>query len=185
MRLKILAVPLLAIALAGCGDDPTDGQRGTVPAPPPESATTAESAPTQEAPTSTDPTTATPTTSETTASADADGDAYYSTLQVGDCLNSEDIMGQVGAVTLIECTDPHDAEVISSHEIAAPYPGQDAVLAQVETDCVAFGQEWAGTDPNRSTLSLGYLMPTEADFDRGITNFLCVAIAPSPVTAPF
>ena len=112
------------------------------------------------------------------------GDVPYITLQVGDCLNSEDIIGAIDNVTLIDCTQPHDAEVISSHEIGDTYPGFEDLLAQIEQECTAYGQEWAQEAPGRGNLALAYVMPTEADFGQGITNFLCLAVAPEPISAP-
>lgn len=178
MRARQFLMPLVGAALlAGCSDSPE---------PPRDRESVGESIAVQTTPeTTTNPVTEAPTTPVPTTPEPTDGSVSYAALQIGDCLNSDDIMGVIDSVTLLECTEPHDAEVIASYEIAPPYPGQDAVIAQIETDCVAFATTWGAEDPSRTGLSLGYVMPTDGDYARGITNFLCVAIAPESVTAPF
>ncbi len=119
------------------------------------------------------------------AGATACSDTSVLNLEVGDCLDSADLVGDsVSDVVTVPCDEPHDAEIFAELELPpGEYPGLDAVRAEAEDFCLPKLEEFVGVSILESELDVYPLLPTpdswEADDDRVI---LCIAAAPENVT---
>lgn len=96
-------------------------------------------------------------------------------LRVGDCLQTPD-EGVVTELTAIPCDQPHDGEVYSSFDLeqADAYPGDDAVDAAVDAQCLPAFAEFVGLPYDESELELSPLTPTEEGFEAGDREVLCL-----------
>jgi hypothetical protein len=175
-RSAFVAVALLGLVVAGCGDDggsledlvasevgdPVDGSSGTGSAP----AATAGDTP---ATTLAD----TPATSSTLAEAD---DTSVFSLELGQCFNDEVAPGEIQEVPIVPCAQPHDNEVYAVFDMAGDgaYPG-DAVVQQAATDgCLAAFEPFVGLDYQSSVLDASFLSPTaEGWVELGDREIVC------------
>ncbi|GMA27171.1 DUF4190 domain-containing protein [Arenivirga flava] len=105
-------------------------------------------------------------------------------VAVGDCINDFGT-GEVNSVEALDCALPHDYEVYS--EITIPgneFPGQDAVTAAADDQCVAAFDAFVGLGYQESLLDFSYLAPTadswQLNDDRLIT---CLIYDPAGQTS--
>jgi hypothetical protein len=98
-------------------------------------------------------------------------------LRVGDCVNDVEETTMELSVEVVPCSQPHDAELISSFEFpAGDYPGEDRIFRLAdrrcsrELDAVADGQ---GLEPF-------YYYPTERSWSSGDRQVNCIALFPQP-----
>ncbi|HOB56030.1 MAG TPA: septum formation family protein [Rhodoglobus sp.] len=104
-------------------------------------------------------------------------------IGVGDCLNDGGVEGEVSSVVVIDCAQPHDSEAYSSIQVPdGDYPGEDAILAQAEQDCLAAFNTFAGINYDQSTLSFSYYYPTEGSWGNGDREILCLILDPAGKT---
>ena len=107
------------------------------------------------------------------------------TLDVGDCLNADDLRGNsVSDVAKVPCDEPHDAEIFAKLDLPeGDYPGIDEVRATAENFCLPEFEEFAGRPYLESDLDVYPLLPTQdswvSEDDREI---LCIVVAPEDVT---
>lgn len=137
------------------------------------------------APTTAPPSTA-PATSETTApssstSSTTPGQVSVFDLDVGDCFTAEPTDGTgepvVTVVRLVECDDPHLAEVVHVGDLDAgpddPFPGIDARDEAAQEMCQPAFESYVGIELAASDLGLLWLAPSEESWDeegdRGVT----------------
>ena len=108
-------------------------------------------------------------------------------LDTGDCLDSaslQDAEGMVGRVSLIECADEHDTEVISAFDVdEGDYPGAEQLGAIAGDRCTADFREYVGVDYVLSDLQLIPLFPSQEGWEAGDHRIICIATAPEPITA--
>ena len=72
-------------------------------------------------------------------------------------------------------TDMAISEAYSSIQVPdGDYPGEDAILAQAEQDCLAAFNTFAGINYDQSTLSFSYYYPTAGSWDNGDREILCL-----------
>ncbi len=106
------------------------------------------------------------------------------TLQVGDCLNDAEATEQVDTVPTTPCDEPHDSEVYAS--VIHPddeYPGQEAILAFADEECLAEFEVFVGGAWDTSPYDFSYYFPTEGSWGEGDREILCVIYDPEgPVT---
>lgn len=103
-------------------------------------------------------------------------------VRVGDCLNTAemDTTDQVSDVPVVPCADPHDDEVYHSYTLAdGEYPGEDAILADADTTCVAEFTDFIGLAYEESALDYWPMYPTAGSWDSGDREVLCIAWDPS------
>lgn len=101
-------------------------------------------------------------------------------LQTGDCvvLPAEEA-DEVESLEGVPCSDPHDGEVLGMHLMTdVTFPGDDAVIAEAEVECLAMFDAVTGldfvTDPD---WNLNSLFPTEDSWDRlDDREIVCLAI---------
>lgn len=104
----------------------------------------------------------------------AGGVEGVATAETGDCMMWDDIGATFPAVP---CSDAHDAEVYAVFDIsgATDYPGEDAVNALANSECVARFEAFVGVRLVDSDLAGHYFTPTASTWDRGDRQVLCVA----------
>jgi len=97
------------------------------------------------------------------------------TIKVGDCLNDGGVDGEVSEVPTVDCAEPHDSEAYKSIIMEdGDYPGEDAVLSQADTDCNAAFTDFVGVTYDESVLTFAYYYPTEASWEQGDREILCL-----------
>lgn len=95
-------------------------------------------------------------------------------LEPGDCFDLPDDVGdEIVAVTTVECSEPHLAEVVSVGELRVgdePYPGGDELFATVDAACRRAGVV------DSDAFGLLPIAPTEALWESFDGRYLCVAV---------
>lgn len=106
-------------------------------------------------------------------------------LAVGDCFGAtpdeDDDGGEVvlTAVEVVECDDPHLAEVVAVTRFRdgpeEPFPGPAARDADAQTLCQPEFEEYVGVPLSGSELGLVWLAPTEETWEEGDREVTCAA----------
>ena len=95
-------------------------------------------------------------------------------LMVGDCFDlPDDVDSEIQTVTLIDCSDPHLAEVVTAGEMNPgdePYPSDDELFGRVEQACRV--AEVVDSD----AFGLLPIAPTAELWESFDGRFLCIAI---------
>ena len=107
--------------------------------------------------------------------------AHARELTVGNCLDSVPDAGEVAAVTVVPCSDTHDAQVIAEKTFSGErFPGDARVIAQ--TTAVCPGRSIT-VDAVPEDLELLVWTPSSASWDEGDRQGVCIASSPStPLT---
>ena len=106
-------------------------------------------------------------------------DSNVFTLVVGDCFNG-DYEGGARAVTFVDCAEPHESEVYASIMMdGGDFPGEDAVLAQADTDCYAAYGSFVGLSWEESVLNFGVLFPSAESWALSDREILCIIYDPA------
>ncbi|SMH28397.1 Septum formation [Rathayibacter oskolensis] len=104
-------------------------------------------------------------------------------LRVGDCLNDEltETATEVTDVPTVPCTEPHSYEVFQNVTMAEAdaYPGEDATVAQAETDCTAAFEGFVGLSYEESQYDFSYYYPTEQSWGGGDRVINCLITDPA------
>ncbi len=116
--------------------------------------------------------------------AQGDGEVGVFEVEIGECLlfPSEDLEGTVETLTTIQCTDPHDGEVIAlpqiPGELGSPYPGDNFITERAEVTCVEAFNTITGVDFYQDpTWDLTWLTPTNDSWTVvGDREVVCIAI---------
>jgi hypothetical protein len=104
---------------------------------------------------------------------------------VGACV---DLSGSGGQVTVVDCEEPHDAELYAVVDVAgvglagaedAPYPGREAVIAVAEEVCTARFEPHVGRAHADSSLDASFLVPTEGTWSIGDRTIACLVEDPA------
>jgi hypothetical protein len=139
MRLSAV-IAIAVIGLAGCVDQPSDSLRSASPAP--ASQTSAEP------------------TGTTTAPAIPARIEKWITLRVGDCLaGPPPVDPAVVTVTVVDCAQPHLAEVF----LRANIPVDAAVTGIANQQCEAGLAQYTGLAANSTPFAISYLIDSEQD----------------------
>lgn len=102
------------------------------------------------------------------------------TLEVGDCLNDAGVEGEVSEVPTVPCSEPHDSEAYASILMAdGDFPGDDVVDDQAVSDCTTEFDAFVGLDYQTSALDFAYYFPTEASWEQGDREILCLIYDPA------
>jgi hypothetical protein len=102
-------------------------------------------------------------------------------LEVGDCFNTDQFAPgtsiDLGSVHLVACTDPHQHEVYAvardPERAGAPYPGDDAIAAFADDQCLAAFTPALGVDYRKSTLDFAVVKPDAASWKRDERSVVC------------
>ncbi len=101
-------------------------------------------------------------------------------LSVGECFDDPPGVGagtQVQELEGIPCDQPHDNEVYALIDYPAgdsePYPGDQAVSAFMDEECVGAFEDYVGGDYDTSNLAYGNLRPTAGSWEQGDREIVC------------
>ena len=102
------------------------------------------------------------------------------TLEVGTCFDDPESFEEVTDVPQVECTEPHDNEVIALRQLDnASFPGHEAVAARADALCVAAFDDYIGVPYESSQYAFGWLVPTEDSWSSGDREVICFVYDPS------
>lgn len=106
------------------------------------------------------------------------------TLATGDCLTSLPSGNAVSEAPTVPCSEPHTYEVYAMHDLPdTPFPGQAAVTAMADAQCLTSFTTFAGIGYATSVLVYGYLYPTEQSWvSVGDRTVVCLVTDPSVAT---
>lgn len=102
-------------------------------------------------------------------------------LKVGDCLADLDEVerDQVADVSIVPCSDPHEAEVYAETDLSGSrYPGDDEVETESDEFCVVEFEEFVGAPYEDADLEITYLLPTWRSWLLGDRNVDCILYDP-------
>lgn len=100
-------------------------------------------------------------------------------IRVGDCLNSSSVASDGSAidhVPVVPCDQAHEDEVYYSYDLPdGDFPGEDAILADADTECVDQFGSFIGIDYHDSALDYWPMYPTTQSWENGDREVLCIA----------
>lgn len=98
-------------------------------------------------------------------------------LATGDCFDTESIT-TVDEVTVIDCDEPHSYEVFGVSDYDAgddeAYPGEQPLNDTADEACRAAFEDYVGIPYDDSTWSATYVNPSQATWEEGDREILCV-----------
>lgn len=98
-------------------------------------------------------------------------------LAVGDCFESPADLQDGGALEQVECSAPHEAEVIGLHHLeGGDFPGLDAIYTEGDALCLDSFESYLGVDYYDSTLDFVYFHPSGTSWTFGDRLVLCAAV---------
>ena len=111
-------------------------------------------------------------------------------LDLKDCVNFPDEVETTTEVSLVDCEQKHDGQVVSTIEFGeeyqgefkgepdAEYPGEDLIIEAADEDCLDSGEFYSEENPD---LELNELMifPDEKAWDDGDRKVACVMVLES------
>jgi hypothetical protein len=125
----------------------------------------------------TEPATTTTATPETTVAGPAEADVF--SLGVGDCLVEETPDGEVQSLPVVPCDQPHASEIYYLHIIEADGLPAAAEMESIARDeCLPQFETFVGVPYEESALLVTWLEPTQASWDTGDRELLCIAVDP-------
>jgi Tol biopolymer transport system component len=132
-------------------------------------------------------TTVVATTSEATTTTTAPATpTWFSPLAAGVCFNDVwdgDAFDLSVPPAVVPCDAPHDNEVVEMVNHAdGPFPGEDALIDQAETECrAAFDAFYGATSDYEGFMFDWYVFPNEVDWDAGARVSMCATYADEPI----
>jgi hypothetical protein len=124
-------------------------------------------------------------TAQPTVSPTAEGTRVALTrLKVGDCIEDVTEGKSVVQLTLVACTQSHEAEVVARFDLpAGAYPGDSVVDEQSATGCADRLEAYAPGSSDDPDIDLFYFSPLEAEWTRYQgRNVICMAVRTPPTT---
>lgn len=111
-------------------------------------------------------------------------------MAVGDCIEDiESIFGgadTVDAVTqvgVIDCEQPHNAEVYHAADLPeGDFPGLEGLTSQSEQICLDSFESFTGVPYLQSDLEITYFHPTEQSWGYGDRTVNCMIVSMEPTT---
>lgn len=102
-------------------------------------------------------------------------------LRVGDCLDTDESMGdETMSVPVVPCSEPHADEIYYSFDITEPtYPGNDEVIRIADEGCYAEFEGFVGTPYADSQIDYWPMYPTEGSWKNGDREVLCMVWDPA------
>ncbi len=138
----------------------------------------------------TDPETSAPSTTEDNTDTTADGEVSAFDVGVGDCFDPVEVEEAEGlmirAVRLIDCAEPHRAEVVAVETLdtpaGEPFPGAEARDTAAEELCTAPIEEFLGGPLAESSLLVLWLAPSEESWPEDDREVVCMVASPDGET---
>ncbi len=117
--------------------------------------------------------TAAHSTPETTAASASGGQD----LAVGDCIDDDqmELYMNLSDSSLMSCAEPHDNEVYYVHDFGdLAYPGEDALIAEMQNLCLGEFEGYVGRDYESSALQFTGVWPDETAWTNGYHLARCL-----------
>jgi hypothetical protein len=100
------------------------------------------------------------------------------TADVGACMDSSDLEGQIVELPTVPCDEAHDAQVVGKFDLSeGDYPGDETVTEQSTDRCATEFEQFVGVAVDQSSLELKFVAPNDQtwDADNG-REVLCFAV---------
>ncbi|UYN83421.1 MAG: septum formation family protein [Microcella sp.] len=108
-----------------------------------------------------------------------EGEVAFWDLEVGMCLNDENLDETVSTIPLVDCDQPHDSEVYAIVTLpSGPYPGDDEVNVLADEACLDAFEPYVGTSYQRSLYYYAYYWPDKRNYAYGNRDVICVLFDP-------
>lgn len=96
-------------------------------------------------------------------------------LSDGDCFNDPADFKEVSDVEMVDCDESHDKEVFATYEIpGSTFPGVAALQDDADDNCIARFKPYVGADYMDSSLNVSYFYPSDASWEQGDREIICV-----------
>lgn len=97
-------------------------------------------------------------------------------LDVGTCFDDPETFDEVDDVPVVDCSEPHDNEVIANEDLAGnDYPGEEQVESSASQICYDNFSDYVGISYEESVYDIGWLFPTEESWAIGDREVICFA----------
>ncbi len=179
---RALALPtalILAVGIAACGSDDSNGSTGTA-APQTTAASDTSSSDSGLGSVSDDSSSSAPS-SASAAATEADAETKSAQdLEVGDCFTdmgteTDDDGATVNTVDVVDCSAPHLYEVYKNGDIEADsFPTGDAMDEKTADVCYDAYADYVGTSLDESSLTATALTPTSSSWTLGDRTVSCI-----------
>jgi len=96
------------------------------------------------------------------------------TADVGDCIDSANIPGDVSELPTVSCDDPHDLEIFHAFDLEeGEFLGDDAMNAEAEDQCIPAFEDYVGIGYQQSDIFITTILPSQETWDIGDREVLC------------
>jgi len=101
-------------------------------------------------------------------------------LDVGACFDDPPSFESVTDVPILDCSEPHDNEVIALEQMrATSYPGDESVASLSEDACVRVFDGAMGVPYLDSPYEVGWFSPSQDSWDVGDREIICFVFDPT------
>ena len=106
------------------------------------------------------------------------------TAEVGECVVTADIPDDVTDIPTVDCSEPHDGQVVGKFELDdGDYPGDDAVQTAAQEGCLTEFESFVGIAYEESSLEPSWVYPTEQTWNEvDDREVICFAISAEDAT---
>lgn len=103
-------------------------------------------------------------------------------LSVGDCVPAFDSSGDLTQIDVVPCADPHSDEVFFEFALTTDQlPTEEALLTEIEAQCVPAFADFVGVDYFESALALRWVTPTAETWSQANDRLVqCMIYEPDP-----
>lgn len=107
-----------------------------------------------------------------------EGEQDVFSIEIGDCLNDQSAQEEVTSVPIVDCSEPHDAEVFArTDSTSSSFPGADALFAELDAFCQGDAYTtFVGIPFAESVYYTSGYIPTDESWDNGDRELLCTII---------
>jgi hypothetical protein len=104
-------------------------------------------------------------------------------VEVGMCADVSNLEGEVSSVPVVDCDEPHDAEVTATGELnpggGGEYPGEGRVRQLVGEECSGQSfSDYVGVAYLDSELDVNFVFPNERNWTEADGSYICFAFLP-------
>ena len=108
-----------------------------------------------------------------------EGEIAFWDLEVGMCINDENLDDTVSTIPLVDCDQAHDSEVYAIVTLpSGPYPGDDEVNVLADEACLDAFRPYVGTSYQRSLYYYAYYWPDKRNYAVGDRDVICILFDP-------
>ncbi|MDN4478755.1 septum formation family protein [Demequina sp. SYSU T00039] len=106
-------------------------------------------------------------------------------LVLGDCLIISGVGESGDSVPTVACDEAHEAEVYATFDVGGSDTyDEEAVVAEVEEECVSRFEAYTGEPYSSSPLDIFYTWPLAEGWDAGERGAVCAAFVPDESGVP-